>query len=221
MTALASRPRPIGHGGLPPARATAQLDSGGTMWRLRSLVAMGHDGTRIARALSVRPQIVREILRGDKHVVSVQLRDLTCQLWDAWWDKRPPERTPEERRAAAAARRRAERLGWCTPLGLDEDELDEPGYRPYSRYRPGTGTGIAGMSCAIATTTPTDSSRVGATRTISLIGNGQAEREPWSLAGTAAREAHLSRADPGSVLLTTPAVQPLRVPVHSGGSWSR
>jgi hypothetical protein len=35
-------------------------------------------------------------------------------------------------------------LGWCPPLGLDEDELDEPGYRPYSRYRAAAGTGTAG-----------------------------------------------------------------------------
>lgn len=47
-------------------------------------------------------------------------------LWDAWWDKHPPERTTEERQAAGAARRRAERNGWCPQLALDEDELDEP-----------------------------------------------------------------------------------------------
>jgi hypothetical protein len=35
--------------------ATARTDAAGTMWRLRSLVAMGHDGARIARALGVPP----------------------------------------------------------------------------------------------------------------------------------------------------------------------
>ena len=122
----------------------AQFDSGGTMWRLRSLIAMGHDAGRIADALKVSPRTIEKVLRGQAGVVSAELRDLVCQLWDAWWDKRPPEQSRSDRRAADAARRRAKRCGWCPPLGLDEDELDEPGYRPYSRYREATGTGTAG-----------------------------------------------------------------------------
>jgi len=122
----------------------ASVDTGGTMWRLRSLVAMGHDARRIADALRVRPDVIRAILRGEAEAASSGLRDLTCQLWDAWWDKRPPERTRVERDRARAARKRAELAGWCTPLGLDEDQLDEPGYRPYARYRAASGTGTAG-----------------------------------------------------------------------------
>ena len=129
--------------GVPPPRTTVQVHSGGTMWRLRSLVAMGHDARRIASALGTGQKTVEEVLRGETKTISVQLRDLACDLWDAWWDKHPPERTSGERRAAAVARCRAERNGWCPPLALDEDELDEPGYRPYARYRVATGTGVA------------------------------------------------------------------------------
>jgi len=125
------------------ASGTAASDAGGTMWRLRSLVAMGHDARRIADALRVRSEVIQVILRGEAETVSSGLRDLTCELWDAWWDKRPPERTRGERMRAHAARRRAELAGWCTPLGLDEDQLDEPGYRPYARYRAATRTGTA------------------------------------------------------------------------------
>ncbi len=121
----------------------APVHAGGTIWRLRSLVAMGHDGTRIARALDVRPESIGQLLRAETATVSPGFRDLACRLWDTWWDKRPPERTRAERRAATAARRRAERHGWCTPAALDEEQLDEPGYRPYARYRPATGTGVA------------------------------------------------------------------------------
>ena len=39
-------------------RGTARVDANGTVWRLRSLVAMGHDCARIARALDVRPELV-------------------------------------------------------------------------------------------------------------------------------------------------------------------
>jgi len=126
-----------------PRASSGLVEAGGTMWRLRSLVAMGHDSSRIARALRARPRLIRDLIRGDVKVVSPQLRDLACQLWDVWWDKRPPERTEMERRAATRARHRAQASNWCAPLGLDEEYLDEPGYRPYSIYRPATGTGIA------------------------------------------------------------------------------
>jgi len=123
--------------------ALPRLDAGGTMWRLRSLVAMGHGASRIAHALQASPQVVQKLLRGEVPDVTPEFRDLACELWNAWWDKRPPERTRTERRLASAARRRAQRHDWCPPLGLDEDQFDEPGYRPYSRYRHATGTGIA------------------------------------------------------------------------------
>src|SRR5262245_45752373 len=113
------------------------------MWRLRSLVAMGHDASRIADALQASPKVIQKLLRGGTAEVTPELRDLACTLWNAWWDKRPPERTRTEHGLASAARRRAQLHDWCPPLGLDEDQLDEPGYRPYSCYRHATGTGIA------------------------------------------------------------------------------
>jgi hypothetical protein len=123
--------------------AASSVDAGGTTWRLRSLVAMGHGAKRIACALRTRPQVVRALLRGEAVVVTPGFRDLVCQLWEAWWDKLPAQATSGQRRAVTAARRRAERNGWCPPMGLDEELLDEPGYRPYSIYRPATGTGTA------------------------------------------------------------------------------
>lgn len=127
---------------LDPTRE-ARIDAGGTAWRLRSLVAMGHDCARIADALSVGPALIRRIVRGDTATITPALRDLARQLWDAWWDKTPPQRTVSQRRAAAVALRMAEQRNWPAAAGLDEDLLDEPGYRPWSRYRPASGTGEA------------------------------------------------------------------------------
>ena len=130
-------------GRLAPATATARTGATGTMWRLRSLVAMGHDSARIARALHVPPGYVRRVVRGQARTVTREFGASVGQLWDAWWDKTPPQRTPAQRRAAACARRQAKTHDWPAAAGLDEDLLDEPGYRPWCRYRPATGTGIA------------------------------------------------------------------------------
>jgi hypothetical protein len=130
-------------GQLAPVTATARTDANGTMWRLRSLLAMGHNCSRIARALHVPPGLVRRIVRGQAHTVTRQFQVTVCQLWDEWWDKTPPQRTPAERRAAARALRQAACHDWAAAAGLDEDLLDEPGYRPWCRYQTATGTGTA------------------------------------------------------------------------------
>jgi transcriptional regulator with XRE-family HTH domain len=121
----------------------ARVDAGGSRLRLRALHVMGHGSARIARALGVREMTIRAIVRGDTPTVSARLRDAITDLYDAWWDKRAPERTRFEHGAATAARRRAIAGNWCAGAGLDDDELDIPGYRPASGWKPATGTGIA------------------------------------------------------------------------------
>jgi hypothetical protein len=120
-----------------------RVDAGGTRLRLRALHVMGHGSARIARALGVREMTIRMLTRGDASSVSPQLRDAVNDLYDAWWDKRAPERTRAERAAATLARRHAIAGNWCAPAALDDDKLDTPGYRPRSRWRPATGTGVA------------------------------------------------------------------------------
>ena len=121
----------------------ARVDAGGTRLRLRALHVMGHGSARIARALGVREETIQRLVRGDTADVSPNLRDTITDLYDAWWDKRAPERTRAERAAAARARRRAAAGNWCAGAALDDGKLDTPGYRPQSRWRPATGTGIA------------------------------------------------------------------------------
>ena len=120
-----------------------RLDAGGTRLRLRALHVMGHGSARIARALGVREETVGRLVRGDARTISPPLRDAVAALYDAWWDKRAPERTRAERAAAARARRRAAAGNWCAGAALNDDQLDLPGYRPRAGYRPATGTGVA------------------------------------------------------------------------------
>ena len=120
-----------------------RLDAGGTRLRLRALHVMGHGSARISRALGVREETIQRLVRGDARTISSPLRDAIADLYDAWWDKRAPERTRAERAAAARARRRAIAGNWCAGAALNDDQLDIPGYRPRTGYRSATGTGIA------------------------------------------------------------------------------
>jgi hypothetical protein len=131
--------RPVPGHGLPPGR----VDAGGTRLRLRALHVMGHGSARIARALRVRQTAIQQLVRGDATTVSPRLRDAVTDLYDAWWDKRAPERTRAERAAASAARKRAIAGNWCAAAALDDDLLDTPGYRPHYGWKPATGTGVA------------------------------------------------------------------------------
>ncbi len=120
-----------------------RLDAGGARLRLRALHVMGHGSARIARALGVREETIQRLVRGDARTISPPLRDAIADLYDAWWDKRAPGRTRAERAAAARARGRAIAGNWCAGAALHDDQLDVPGYRPRTGYRPATGTGIA------------------------------------------------------------------------------
>ena len=131
---------------LPMTRGTApcaRIDAGGTRLRLRALHVMGHGSARIARALGVREMTILALVRGNATTISPKLRNAIADLYDAWWDKHAPERTRAERAAASAARRRARVGDWCAAAALDDDQLDVPGYRPRSNWRPATGTGTA------------------------------------------------------------------------------
>jgi hypothetical protein len=121
----------------------ARVDAGGTRLRLRALHVMGHGSARIARAIGAREMTIRALTRGDITTISPHLRDVITDLYDAWWDKRAPERTRAERAAATAARRRASTGNWCAAAALEDDQLDVPGYRPRSCWRPAIGTGTA------------------------------------------------------------------------------
>ena len=116
---------------------------GGIMWRLRALIAMGHTCTRMAAATGFPPATLRRIVRGEALTVSPELQQVVAALFDAWWDKTPPLRTRREKLAVGNALKRAELNDWPCPAGLDEDEVDRPGYQPQCGWRYARGTGVA------------------------------------------------------------------------------
>jgi hypothetical protein len=116
---------------------------GGIMWRLRALVAIGHTCSRMATASGIPPATLRRIVRGEALTVSPEQRQVVTMLFDAWWDKTPPRRTRREKLAVDNALKRAELNDWPCPAGLDEDEVDRPGYQPQCGWRYARGTGAA------------------------------------------------------------------------------
>ena len=116
---------------------------GGTMWRLRALVAMGHTCAHIAAATGIPAATLRRIVRGEALTISPALLQAVSALFDAWWDKTPPRRTRREKLAVGNALKRAELNDWPCPAGLDEDEVDRPGYQPQCGWRYARGTGVA------------------------------------------------------------------------------
>ena len=124
----------------------ARQDATGTRRRLQALVAMGHPAVSLARHLGVPPRKTWDIIRGTRATVTPEMHAAVCDLYERLWDQCPPERTAAERRAATSARARAATQGWPTPMGLDDDHIDDPTYQPRTTWRPATGTGVTAAS---------------------------------------------------------------------------
>jgi hypothetical protein len=121
-----------------------RVNAGGSMWMLRSLVAMGHTNMRMSTALGVSNDVINRLVAGEVETVTRELRRDIIALWEAWWDKRPPARNPYEKTAATKARRKARGNRWPTPANLDEESLEIPGYMPVRSWLPATGIGVGG-----------------------------------------------------------------------------
>jgi hypothetical protein len=121
-------------------RTAVRREAIGARRRLRALIAIGHPAVSLARRLNVPPSVVWGIMRGTTSTVSPAMHTAVCDLYDQLWDMPPQARTPAERRAVAAARTRAARQGWSTPMGLDDDKIDNPAYKPRTRWRPAIGS---------------------------------------------------------------------------------
>lgn len=127
----------------PGDMALPRVNANGAMLRLRSLQAMGHSSARVARTIGCHEQTLQRVVNGSAQTIRADLHRAIVTIFEAWWDKRPPENTPAEKAAANAARRRAAANNWCQGGALDEALLDTPAYRPRAIYRPAPGTGIA------------------------------------------------------------------------------
>jgi hypothetical protein len=115
--------------------AATRRDAAGTRLRLRALVAVGHPAVSLAAGAGLTPRAVWDIVRGTTGTVSPAVHAAVVALYDRMWDQLPEERTAAQRRAVSAARGRAARNGWPPPMGLDDERIDDPRYRPRAQWR--------------------------------------------------------------------------------------
>jgi len=114
---------------------------GGRLGDLASaLIAVGYPAAVLAVRIGVSPATIWNLARGTTASVTPGLHQAVAALYDEIWDQPPDGHTTAQRRAAAAARTRAARNRWPTPMGMDDDLIDDPGYRPRARWRPTAGT---------------------------------------------------------------------------------
>jgi hypothetical protein len=114
-------------------------DATGTRRRLQALIALGYPAASLAHRLGADPRRVKCVVRGTTATVTSLMHAAVHDLYDQLWDVRPAEGTLAERKAAAAARALATSKGWPTPMGLDDDRIDDPAYRPRTQWQPATG----------------------------------------------------------------------------------
>jgi hypothetical protein len=120
----------------------ARRDATAARHRLRVLIAMGHPAVSLAGYLGMPPRMVWDLVRDRTVTLTLSMHAAIRDLYEQMWVLRPPERSAAQRRSAAASRTRAARNGWPTPMGLDDDQIDDPAYRPRSHWHPTTGTGV-------------------------------------------------------------------------------
>jgi hypothetical protein len=117
-------------------QVAARRDATGARRRLQALIALGHPAASLAHRLQIPPRRVSSVVYGTTATVTPCVHAAVCDLYDQLWDVSPPKRTFAERKAAAAARALAASRGWPTPMGLDDDRIDHPAYRPRAQWRP-------------------------------------------------------------------------------------
>jgi hypothetical protein len=121
-------------------QVAARRDATGTRRRLQALIALGYPAASLGHQLGIAPRRVSSVVYGTTATVTPSVHTAVCDLYDQLWDVPPPERTLAERKAAATARALAASQDWPTPMGLDDDRIDDPAYRPRAQWRPATGS---------------------------------------------------------------------------------
>ncbi|UTT40227.1 hypothetical protein NMP99_02920 [Glutamicibacter mishrai] len=104
------------------------IDATGTRRRLQGLVTLGWSVSNLGVRLGVTPSNMHVLLKRD--LVTVTTARKVRDLYDVLWDKQNPATSGQDLSAATRARNYARFHGWLPPMAWDDDQIDDPGYRP-------------------------------------------------------------------------------------------
>lgn len=107
--------------GLTPLTHGAQL-------RIRALVALGWSTRQVSHYSGIPHRQVVKLLTGQTLSVTGGMAGQVGAVYDALALNEPPTTTPAEAAKVARLTAYAASKGWRTPLGLDDEHLDEPDY---------------------------------------------------------------------------------------------
>lgn len=109
---------------------TQQVPAVGAMRRLRALATLGWSTQEMCRRAGMGYQGFYAVISGKYETCYVRTWLAIEKLYDELWDKFPAETNKGERSAAVRTRNRAVSKGWVSPLGWDDDSIDDPKARP-------------------------------------------------------------------------------------------
>jgi transcriptional regulator with XRE-family HTH domain len=109
--------------------AGARIPSVGTTRRIHALVAVGWSLSKIAAAVGALPANFTAVAHGRRDV-TVRTAQAIADLYDAWWDTKPPTDTKADLIAYRRSLNYAAEHGWPPPLAWDDDEIDDPAATP-------------------------------------------------------------------------------------------
>jgi hypothetical protein len=105
------------------------LTPAGTQRRLRALFACGWSDVSIERVTGIPSRDISTAL-ARRSAIRPEFSRSVASAYERLWNKQPPRATQEEREEADAAAEYGRRWGWAPPMALDDDEIDNPGYKP-------------------------------------------------------------------------------------------
>lgn len=116
-----------------PSASRAYISSLGTVRRLRALVAAGWYQAELARRLGKQKENLKQIIDRSEHgqvaqYVADEVRALYVEL-----HQQTPEAHGINTRFADRARKSAAARGWAPPAYWDEDDFDNPDFKPATK----------------------------------------------------------------------------------------
>lgn len=101
----------------------------GARRRVQALACLGWSNAEVARRAGMHPEHLPNLVN-NAETITRRTAERIAKVYDELSMRFPPARTKQEKQAITYARNIARLKGWFPPLAWDEDNIDDPNYRP-------------------------------------------------------------------------------------------